>query len=192
MKNKQVRNLVILLVLTGLTLVSWRINRLPAQRLAAAQLAAKSQGQQENPLQARFKKIRGEMDALYHYRSKPTLFDTAPNPFRLPAGMGVSEIPVAADAPSKSSTPAQADIPLVGPALLSRAIANIRFGGVVTMNDTIQLTVDGQLHKRGDVFTSRLGRRLVLIRIRELTPSFVTLSLDDPDAGVAVMKVRIN
>lgn len=78
-----------------------------------------------------------------------------------------------------------------GEVLLKHAIELTKIGGVVTMNDTTQLTVDGQLHKEGDLFTARVHSRLVGIRIKKLTNTSVTLALDDPDAGTAEMRIRL-
>jgi hypothetical protein len=81
--------------------------------------------------------------------------------------------------------------PEFGEGLLAHAFALTRLGGVVTMNDTTQLTVNGELKKENDVFTTKVQGRLVLIRIKKLTTSVVTLALDDPAAGIAEMKVRL-
>jgi hypothetical protein len=78
-----------------------------------------------------------------------------------------------------------------GDTLLAHAVALIHIAGVVVMNDTTQLNVDGQLHKQGDVFTVKIRSRLVLIRIKNLSTTFVTLALDDPDAGTAETRVRL-
>jgi hypothetical protein len=64
------------------------------------------------------------------------------------------------------------------------------------MKGTIQLTVDAQLHKQGDVFTARVPTsstesKPIRIRIRQLSEAAVTFALDDPDAGNAELKVRL-
>ena len=65
-------------------------------------------------------------------------------------------------------------VPLNGPpppgyaaSLLNQAIAEVRIGGVMTRNGTTQLTVDGQLHREGDVFTAKVLSKLVLIKIKQ-------------------------
>jgi hypothetical protein len=195
--TKQNKNLIALAALVAATAVSYQVNiaskmkETPAAMKAAA--AAKIAAIPESPLQLRFRKVRAEMDGLYHYRTKPAPFDAAGNPFRFPAGVNFSEDkepPASAksltDAPVAPNAP-----PEFGEGLLAHAIALTRLGGVVTMNDTTQLTVNGELKKENDVFTTKVQGRLVLIRIKQLTTSAVTLALDDPAAGVAEMKVRL-
>ena len=153
--------------------------------------------QAESPLKARFRHVRYEMDSLYHYRIKPTPFDGHWNPFRIP---GVEDgapaiVPVAKPSAMDAS---QLGIrpPDFAETLLKSAIDSVRIGGVVTMKGTIQLTVDAQLHKQGDVFTARVPTsstesKPIRIRIRQLSEAAVTFALDDPDAGNAELKVRL-
>lgn len=190
--TKQTKNLIALGVLIVLTAISYRINRISTAPPSAIKTLAAKSTMQDNPLQARFHRVRAEMDGLYHYRIKPIPFDGSYNPFLLTPGMRVSVAPPEAASGSKSSAeeaPAPPDE--FGEALLAHAVSLTRLGGVVVMNDTTQLTVDGQLHKQGDVFTVRVKSKLVLIRIKSLSTTFVTLALDDPDSGSAEIKVRL-
>jgi hypothetical protein len=192
--SKQTKNLVALVALIILTGISYRYNRivLPAPSAAKATAAARA-AQADNPLKARFRRVRAEMDGLYHYRIKPVPFDSSSNPFRL-SGMGIATAPPPPPVGTKPATEAPAadsGSQEFGEALLTHALSQSRLGGVVVMNDTTQLTVDGQLHKAGDVFTIKVQSRLVLIRIKSLTSTFVTFALDDPEAGTAEMKVRL-
>jgi hypothetical protein len=193
--TKQNKNLVALGVLVVLTGVSYQINIASKRPTPAAikALAAAKAVQQESPLKARFRRVRAEMDGLYHYRTKPTPFDTTGNPFRIPEGLDFSgeKAPPAsskalAEAPLAPNAP-----PEFGESLLAHAVTLTRIGGVVTMNDTTQITVNGELKKEGDVFTAKVQNRLVLIRIKLLSTTFVTVALDDPASGVAEMKIRL-
>jgi hypothetical protein len=193
--SKQTKNLIALALLTVLTAISYHINIASrATKIAAVKAAAAAKAVQlDSPLQARFRRVRSEMDGLYHYRLKPAPLDANESPFRIPAGLNFSgdkPPPVTAkgapDAPVAANAP-----PEFGESLLTHAISLTRFGGVVTMNDTTQLTVNGELHKQGDVFTVKIQNRLVLIRIKQLSTSFVTLALDDPASGTAEMRVRL-
>jgi hypothetical protein len=198
--KSQRNQLIILGALVVIWAVSWRLTISknaspppPPPATTAAKAAA-----QDSLLKIRFRKVRSEMDGLYHYRIKPAPFDAHWNPFRMPALMLASsaEKPQAATADSSKSKPGDPSqqapaVPEVGEALLSHAIAGLRIGGVVTMDNTTQLTVDGQLHKEGDVFTTKVHGRLVLIRIKLLSTSSATLALDDPAAGTAETKVRL-
>jgi hypothetical protein len=191
--TKQTKNLIALGVLLVLTAISYRINRIPPTTPSAVKAAAARAALQDSPLKARFRRIRAEMDGLYHYRIKPIPFDASSNPFRITAGMGIASTVEAQPGAGPKTTPEPvASTPdEFGDALLAHAMSLTRLGGVVVMNDTTQLTVDGQLHKEGDVFTVRVRSRLVLIRIKNLSTTFVTLALDDPDAGKAEIKVRL-
>jgi hypothetical protein len=191
--SKQTKNLIALVVLIIATGISYRYNRLvlPTPSAAKATAAARA-AQADNPLKARFRRVRAEMDGLYHYRIKPVPFDTSSNPFRL-SGMGIATAPPAPTVGAKPTAEASADSGTqeFGEALLTHALSQTKIGGVVVMNDVTQLTVDGQLHKAGDVFTVKVQSRLVLIRVKHLSANFATFSLDDPEAGSAEMKVRL-
>jgi hypothetical protein len=191
--TKQTKNLIALGVLIVATGISYRYNRIATPPPSLIKTMAAKAAQQDSPLKARFHHVRAEMDGLYHYRIKPIPFDSAENPFRFTTGMGVASSEPQVSARSKSATEAEPGSASdeLGEALLSHAIAVTRLGGVVVMNDTTQLTVDGQLHKEGDVFAVRIRSKLVLIRIKHLSTTFVTLALDDPEAGNAEMKVRL-
>ncbi len=191
--TKQTKNLITLGVLIVLTGISYRYNRIVTPPPSVIKTLAAKAAQQDSPLKARFRRVRSEMDGLYHYRIKPVPFDSSANPFRLSAGMGMAAAEPQPGAGSKSAALA---LPISatdesGDALLAHALSVTRIGGVVVMNDTTQLNVDGQLHKEGDVFTVKVRSRLVLIRIKSLSTTFVTLALDDPEAGTAEMKVRL-
>jgi hypothetical protein len=195
--TKQNKNLIALGVLVVLTGISYRMN--VASKLATPAtikaLAATKAAQQDSPLKARFRRIREEMDGLYHYRIKPIPFDATVDLFRIPSGMELSDgAKPPAPVSSKSAPEAPQAInapPEFGEGLLAHVISLTHLGGVVTMNDTTQLNVNGELHKEGDVFTVKVQSRLVLIRIKSLTTSFVTFALDDPASGQAEMKVRL-
>jgi hypothetical protein len=198
MKNQR-NQIIILGLLIVIWAVSWQLtmNRNPAAPAAPPQTKETKAASQDNLLKNRFRRVRAQMDALYHYRIKPAPFDARWDPFRMPAVMLASvgdKAQTPADA-SKLKTGDQVDqaskVPEVGEVLLSHAIAGMRIGGVVTLGDTVQLTVDGQLHKEGDVFTVKVQSKLVLIRIRRLSTSSVTLALDDPNSGTAEIRVRL-
>jgi hypothetical protein len=146
----------------------------------------------------RFHRLRGQMDGLYHYRIKPVPFDSRDNPFRLPAFMEEATVdkeapttlakgPVIEAGPPTPEAPAES-----GETLLKHAIELMRLGGVVTMNNNSQLNVNGELRKEGDVFTVTVKGKLVLIKIKHLTTSYAVLALDDPAAGSAEARVRLN
>jgi hypothetical protein len=195
--SKQTKQLVALCVLVILSVISYRINRVsPSTTAAAATIKAAKAAQQDSLLKTRFHRVRAEMDGLYHYRIKPAPFDQTANPFRITHVMGIADADRAAavDPNAKGPTVETQIAPVVaetGEALLAHAIASMRIGGVVTMNDTTQLTVNGQLHRQGDVFTTKVQNRNVLIRIKLLSTSFATLALDDPDAGSAELRVHL-
>jgi hypothetical protein len=193
---KQVLTLVVLLVLWG---ISWRVNRLPTVTVVAEMKAKAAKATQaDNLLSMRFHRVRAQMDGLYHYRIKPPVFDTKANPFRLPSYM--MEDTIETDIPaSKSKGPlveAAAPVPEApaesGDLLLKHAIDTIHMGGVVTFGDATEININGELKKEGDVFTVTVKSRLVLLRIRHLTTSYVVLALDDPAAGNAEARVRLN
>jgi hypothetical protein len=196
--SKQNKNLIALAVLVIATLISWRYNRIPAQPHSVIKTMAAKAVQQDNPLKARFRKIRLEMDALYHYRSKPAAFIADPSPFRLPPGMETSEMAKGPAFPSGGQgdkavqvVPTENVALEAGDALLSHAISLMHIGGMITMNSVSQIAINGQLRKQGDVFTVRVQTRLVLIKVRALAPGTMTLALDDPDAGTASARLKL-
>jgi len=157
----------------------------------------------ESLLVQRFHRVEAEMDALYRDRTKAPPVAPQFNPFRIPAGMEMlseSESPGA----RRSTKTAQADAESIGPVtpdiaanVLKNAIANLRFGGVVTLNGAIKVTIDGQIHKEGDVFSTRLPNskgqpRTVILIIRHLSAASATIALAEPEAGGAEIRVRLN
>jgi len=176
--KKQYKQLITLFVLCVLWAISAHYNKLPPPPPSVIKTkAAKSAG--DTVLMARFHRIRSKMDALYHYRLKPVAFDPSGDPFRI--------LRAKSDTSAKSSGPA----PGSAEAILRQALANVRIGGVMTRNGIIQLTVDGQLHKQGDVFASKVLTRLVLIKVKSLSDYAATLSLEGSEAGSAEIRVRL-
>jgi hypothetical protein len=195
--NKQTKQLVVLGILVVLFVISYNVNQLQPMPPSAIKTKAAKAAQQDNLLRVRFHRVRTEMDGLYHYRIKPAPFEPTGNPFRITRVMAIQDterVPIAtiqsSNRPAADTQPETA-VAESGDVLLAHAIAGMRFGGVVTMNDTIQLTVNGELHKEGDVFTTMVQHRFVLIRIKHLSTFFATLALDDPEAGTAEMRVRL-
>jgi len=195
---KSQRNQVIAL---ALLLIIWAacwvlFIRVPTNPQAPAKPKA-AKAQPESLLAARFRRVRSEMDGLYHYRTKPPPFEAHLNPFRIPG--------VVASAGSAGGKGKPSDTPFVPPpnfaeTLLKSAVSSMRIGGVVTMNGTIQFTVNGQLHKEGDTFAAKIPNaalganvpvKSVLIRVKHLSEASVTLALDDEQAGGAEMRIRL-
>jgi hypothetical protein len=202
--KKQSTQLIALVSLVVIWAVLWHLYiRIPTETTpAAAKPTPAKTTPADSLLKTRFRRVRSEMDALYHYRTKPAAFDAEWNPFRVPAGVELSaEGAVAAPNASKVTVP---DIPPTGPMaqdyaqnLLKSAVASMKIGGVVILNGAIQLTVDGKLHKEGDVFPTRIQNakgqgRTLIIGIKRLTTESVTLVLEDPQASGASVKVRLN
>jgi hypothetical protein len=195
-QTKQILTLVLLLVLWG---ISWRVNRIPTVTVVAAMKAKAAKATQaENLLANRFHRVRAQMDGLYHYRLKPMPFDPKGNPFRLPSSMAEEVIetdvpaskvknPVIEVAAPTPEAPAES-----GDVLLKHAIDMIHMGGVVTFNESTRINVNGDLKREGDVFTVTVKGRLVLLRIKHLTTGYIILALDDPAAGNAEARVRLN
>lgn len=200
--NKQRTQLIALAVLVVGWAVYWHffIKVGPAPTPVAKAPSAKV-SQSETLLRSRFHRVRAEIDALYHYRLKPAPFDARSNPFRLPAGMEQAESgqPSVASA-TKTSSSASETAPLTpdsAQSLLKLAVAHMKIGGVVTLNGITELTVDGQLHREGDVFSTKIQSakgpaRSVIILIRHLSVSSVTLAIGDSEAGGGELRVRLN
>jgi hypothetical protein len=194
--KKQSNQMIALVALLIIWAICWRYTRIPAVPPSAIVTNAAKAQAQDSVLKNRFHKVRSEMDALYHFRIKPVPFDPSGNPFRIPAGMlgaGERAAPVVSSGDeSKGITPGPAPAPAeFGEVLLKHAIQATRIGGVVTLNDTTQINIDGQLHKEGDLFTTKVLTKKVLIRIKHLTETSVTFALDDPDSGVAEIRVHL-
>jgi hypothetical protein len=159
--------------------------------------------QSENLLRTRFHRVRAEMDVLYHYRLKPVPFDATWDPFRVPQGIDLSS-DSGNVSPQGSQKTAQLEPTLNGPLppdyaakLLKSAIASLKIGGVVTLKGMTALTVDGQLHREGDVFSTKIPNskgqfRSVILLVKHLSTESVTLALVDSEAGSAEVKVRLN
>jgi len=196
MKKKETQQLLVLLALCVAWFISWRFNRVPEVPPPVPKKQVRESAQ-ETPLTIRFKRIRKEMDALYHYRLKPIPFSLESNPFRMPVSMEAED-----DTPKPPPNPAAPKSSVVqvapsaqaetGDALLRHTIQSARIGGVVTLNGVSQLNVNGELHKEGEVFAARLGTRLILIRIKKLTTTYAIVALDDPQSGDAELRIKLN
>jgi hypothetical protein len=197
--KKQSNQVIALVALLIIWAISWRYTRIPAPPPSVIKTNAAKAQAQDSVLKNRFHKVRSEMDALYHYRIKPVPFDPSGNPFRIPAGMvgageraapavSAADLSKGGNPESAQTAPAPAEF---GEALLKHAIQATRIGGVVTLNEITQINIDGQLHREGDLFTTKLLTKKVLIRIKHLTETSVTFALDDPDSGIAEIKVHL-
>jgi hypothetical protein len=195
--NKQAKQMLALVSLLILWAISWHFNKLPTPPPSVIQTKAAKAAQQDSLLKMRFHKVRAQMDSLYHYRIKPAPFDTKDNPFRIPAFMAQAAAAKDDAVNPTKSTAVDVAPPVEGPPesgeiLLKHAIDATQMGGVVTMNGTTRINVNGELHKQGDVFTATVKGKLVLLRVKRLTSDFVVLALDDPSAGNAEARVRLN
>jgi hypothetical protein len=198
-QRSQVIVLVILLIVWA---VCYRVFiRVPHIATAAAKGTAAKSAQTDSLLRTRFHRVRAEMDSLYHYRIKPAAFDGHTNPFRIPTAMsGAGELADAAaskEAKASSAVSYEPPPPDFADKLLKRVVAGMRIGGVVTMGGITQLTVDGQLHREGDVFPAKIPSstgpsKSVLIRVKHLSTTSVTLALEDTTSGGAEIRVRVN
>lgn len=202
--KKQSTQVIALVGLVVVWAVLWHlfINVPHKVPIAAKPVAAKT-APADSLLKTRFRRVRAEMDALYHYRIKPTPFESQGNPFRIPPGMELlaESEPTPASLGSKTApkeeVPAGPLTPDLAESVLKGAIANMRFGGVVTLNGVIKVTVDGQLHKEGDIFSIKVPNnkgqvRSVIVRIKHLSASSLTLALAESEAGGAEVRVRLN
>jgi hypothetical protein len=203
--KKQITQVIALVSLLLVWAVLWRLFiRVPPRNVPppAKPVAAKV-APGDSLLRARFRKVRTEMDALYHYRTKPTPFDTQIDPFRIPPGMELlaeSESPgttLSTKKPPADSGPVGPITPDLAQSVLKSAVANLRFGGVVTLNGAIKVTIDGQLHKEGDVFSTKVPGpkgllRNLTLRIKHLSAASATIALAEPEAGGAEIRVRLN
>ena len=185
---KTQRNKVIALVLLViLTLISWRINRIPPTPPSIIKTKAAKIVVGDSLLKTRFHNVRAKMDGLYHYRVKPVAFNPAGNPFRIP-GVRETAADKAVDTKPKDFGPPP---PGFAEHLLRQAVAAARIGGVVIMNGQTRITINGRLHTEGDVFTSKINGKLILVRIKSLAADQVVLALDGSDAGAAETKLHL-
>jgi hypothetical protein len=146
-------------------------------------------------LRIRFRRVRAETDALYHYRTKPPPFDAHDNPFRIPGETDAAVITIArgpvSDASQQNVRP-----PDFAESLLKNALSTVRVGGVVSMHGTIQLTVGGQLHKEGDIITASIPTskgpfKAVHLKLIQLTEETAVFSLEDSETGSAEYTVHL-
>jgi len=202
--KKQSTQLIALVGLIVVWAVLWRLFiKIPPKQQPPPKPVATKTAPGESLLRIRFHRVRSEMDALYRYRTKPTPFDAQVNPYRIPAGMELlveSEGPTSrkiAKTPTPDAGPVGPITPDLAENVLKSAVAGLRFGGVVTLNGVTKVTIDGQLHQQGDRFTTKVSgtkgqMRTVILRIKRLSTSSATISLDESEAGGAEIRVRLN
>jgi hypothetical protein len=144
-------------------------------------------------LRLRFRRVRAETDALYRYRTKPAPFDARDNPFRLP---GVTDVPVITLGIKTPSSDASLRPPDFAESLLKTGLTTVRVGGVVNLHGVVKLTIGGQLHKEGDVFTANIPTskgsfKAIRIRILHLSEELATFGLEDSETGSAEYTIHL-
>lgn len=139
--KKQSTQLIALVGLVVIWAVLWKmfVGVPHIATVAVAKPVSTKTTQSDTLLRARFRRVRAEMDALYHYRLKPVPFDGQWNIFRVPTGVDLSGDSVAQSslAVSKSSASDAAgasNAPDYAQKLLKTAVSNMKIGGVVTLN----------------------------------------------------------
>jgi hypothetical protein len=134
---------------------------------------------------------RARLDALYRYRLQPPpLPDARSNPFRIgdAAAVSASADPRsgAVAAPVAGAEPASTDGDAV---LLKRAAETLRINGLVETGGRMIVVLNDANYKEGDVLTVRLQGSPVVLRIRQITPTQITLGLNDAETTLRIQGV---
>ncbi len=130
------------------------------------------------PLSPRFKQVRERIDALFADRStpppNPTLLD---NPFRPPGAIPAEPEPT----PENPAEPAPAAPVSSDLETLQQAVATLRVTGTFNVGGEVHLVINARPYKAGDVLQVSLPRGTVYLRVREIAPNLVTLTLNEAE-----------
>ncbi|MDB6126221.1 MAG: hypothetical protein JWM35_117 [Verrucomicrobia bacterium] len=159
----------------------------PVSKTTAAALRAAKQSEE----------IENRIDALLKLRLKPEPLPRVPaNPFVIVSGLvtaqhadAVAPEP-AADAnrrnPLDTSSGAQAEeFPAFTSAeLLARCVGTLKFGGVIQLNDRLQIVINNVPRKEGDVILVTHGKTQAYLRVVRIAPGAVTFRLNEAEQVV--------
>jgi hypothetical protein len=151
---------------------------------AAAQRAAKQS-----------EEIARRIDSLLSARLKPEpLPRVLPNPFVVVSGVvsaqrsdgSTAEAPAGespVDAANDTATAAQPEeFPAFTSAeLLARCAATLKFGGMIQLNDRMQVVINNVPRKEGDIVSVTLGPNKVYLRVARISPGSVTMRLNEAE-----------
>jgi hypothetical protein len=149
---------------------------------AAAQRAAKQS-----------EEIARRIDTLLSPRLKPEpLPRVLPNPFVVVSGVVSAQRTEGDDATAgektvdtatDTSVNAQADeFPAYTSAeLLARCVPTLKFGGVIQLNDKVQLVINNVPRREGDIVSVTLGTNKVYLRVVKIAPGAVTMRLNEAE-----------
>ncbi|MDB6168419.1 MAG: hypothetical protein JWM88_1283 [Verrucomicrobia bacterium] len=158
----------------------------PVSKTKAAALRATKQSEE----------IAQHIDVLLKQRLKPdSLPRVIPNPFVVVSGTvsaqhtddSIPDASVEASArPLAETTGVQAgEFPaLTSAEILARCAASLKFGGMIQLNDRVQVVINNVPRKEGDVVFVTLGAAKVYLRVLRITPGAVTLRLNEAEQVV--------
>jgi hypothetical protein len=133
------------------------------------------------------------IDGLLKARLKPdTLPRVIPNPFVVVSGVVTSQRNEAnnepagetVQSPSADTTDrAQAEeFPAFTSAeLLARCAMTLKFGGLIQLNDRVQIVINNVPRREGDIVSIQLGNSKVYIRVVRILPGSVTMRLNEAE-----------
>jgi len=134
------------------------------------------------PLSPKFLKVRGQVDALFHYRYEaPAPPDLRYNPFR-PAG-AVPLAAASADGTASSAAFVSASSDL---AILQEAVAMLKIRGSVQIGGRSQLVINSGpnkegTYKEGDILNLTVQDQPVYLRVRQISRYSVMFSFKDAE-----------
>ena len=138
------------------------------------------------PLSPRFLQVRDRVKVLYGSRdeTRPAP-DPRYNPFRTPPVAPVEPVAVvpAPGASKDSVAPTPPPVPAVttNVAQIKQAVALLKVTGFVERDGRILLNINQALYKEGDTVKVTLKGQSVLLRIKKLTRTSLTLTLGDAE-----------
>ena len=145
------------------------------------------------PLSPRFLQVRDRVKQLYGNREEPRPpIDSRNNPFRSQPVVGTPTPAPASSAPQLASTTTPATgAPVVEPppppaanpnlALLKQATALLKVTGAVERDGRTLLNINQALYKEGEVVKVTIKGQSVLLRIKKLSRTSLTLTLGDAE-----------
>jgi hypothetical protein len=153
---------------------------------AAAQRAARQSAE-----------IEKRIDTLLSPRLRPEpLPKVLPNPFVVVSGVVTAQradgtpdesapsVPVNPAADTTANAQAEEFPAFTNAEMLARCIATLKFGGMIQLNDRVQLVINNVPRKEGDIVSVTVGQAKIYLRVVRIAPGSVTLKLNDAEQVV--------
>ncbi|MDD3179084.1 MAG: hypothetical protein PHQ04_01895 [Opitutaceae bacterium] len=131
---------------------------------------------------------RAKIDTLYRNRLRPPPSPAAhTDPFRI--GEAVDSTTRDAPPSADSSAITSEAIPVSDSVILQHVADGLRINGLVKIGGRLHVVLNESTYKEGDILSARYQGSPVLLRVRRITPTQVTLALNAAETSLHLQPV---